>query len=75
MGLSTKNCTTVVSDCTHLYTTVVSDCTHLYTVVTALVRRHNTVLPIVNFMTSGGQTESCQMNVRVLTVDRTGVDR
>ena len=35
----------------------------------------HTVLPIVNFMTSGGQTESCQMTVRVLTVDRTSVDR
>ena len=35
----------------------------------------STVLPIVNFMTSGGQTESCQMTVRVLTGDHTGVDR
>ena len=33
-----------------------------------------TVLPIVNFMTSGGQTESCQMTVRVLINDRTGVN-
>ena len=31
----------------------------------------HTVLPIVNFMTSGGRP----MTVRVLIVDRTGVDR
>ena len=32
------------------------------------------VRQMVNFMTSGGQTESCQMTVRVLIDDRTDVN-
>ena len=34
-----------------------------------------TVLPIVNLMMSGSQTESCQMTKRMSIVDHTGIDR
>ena len=47
----------------------------LHCILTFLYQLRIPVLPIVNFMTSGGQTESCQMTIRVLTVDRTGVDQ